>query len=94
MGFNLSGYFNWGSKFHPYQLKLQSLLEKHAKGSNREYVIHPHGLSGDGTENMINRLEKIIEEDPLQGLSFDYGIVLAGLDSQLLISRNKRPELS
>eukprot|EP01114_Cavostelium_apophysatum_P019876 TRINITY_DN6518_c0_g1_i1.p1 TRINITY_DN6518_c0_g1~~TRINITY_DN6518_c0_g1_i1.p1 ORF type:complete len:233 (-),score=22.02 TRINITY_DN6518_c0_g1_i1:83-679(-) len=65
------GYYCRGYKFHPYALKLQSLLD--AKHSPKQFEIVNEGISGDTTANMVHRMSSALKQ-----AHYDYAIVLGG----------------
>jgi len=66
------GYYARGFQVHPYTIKLQQLLEKNHK--KRKFQIHNHGVSGETSRLIRNRLDEILSGE----ISFSFAILLAG----------------
>jgi len=84
------GYYSYGRKFHPYSTKLQQLLENNFKSS--KWQVLPSGLSGESTEEMIERLPGEIETQISHGIQFEYIIILGGTND--LGNTRMKPEES
>eukprot|EP00300_Choanocystis_sp_HF-7_P022142 c21295_g1_i1.p1 GENE.c21295_g1_i1~~c21295_g1_i1.p1 ORF type:complete len:228 (-),score=39.90 c21295_g1_i1:34-717(-) len=54
------GYFHYGCDFHPYALSLVDRLRAH--DSMHDCIIAEAGLSGEGTDTMVARLDKLLAE--------------------------------
>ena len=64
------GYYFFGRKFHPYSLRLQSLVDSKltsekstnaTKNLPSKISVCQHGVSGERTSSMVQRLPKVIE---------------------------------
>jgi lysophospholipase L1-like esterase len=63
------GYYRFGTKFHPYSLKLESLLVQHGA-----FDVMNLGHSGEETWQMVRRLEQILQ----RSFKYDYVCILGG----------------
>eukprot|EP01111_Echinosteliopsis_oligospora_P012846 TRINITY_DN4459_c0_g1_i1.p1 TRINITY_DN4459_c0_g1~~TRINITY_DN4459_c0_g1_i1.p1 ORF type:complete len:207 (-),score=34.08 TRINITY_DN4459_c0_g1_i1:132-752(-) len=65
-----AGYYMKGHMFHPYTIKLQSLLNK-----DGNYQLENQGRSGEGTTKMAERLKLHLSNNPSK---YKYAIILGG----------------
>eukprot|EP01111_Echinosteliopsis_oligospora_P012847 TRINITY_DN4459_c0_g1_i2.p1 TRINITY_DN4459_c0_g1~~TRINITY_DN4459_c0_g1_i2.p1 ORF type:complete len:131 (-),score=24.92 TRINITY_DN4459_c0_g1_i2:25-417(-) len=68
-----AGYYMKGHMFHPYTIKLQSLLNK-----DGNYQLENQGRSGEGTTKMAERLKLHLSNNPSK---YKYAIILGGIFS-------------
>ena len=66
------GWCEFGTRFHPYALKLQNLMESECKTESIDIVNK--GVSGETTDEMNARLPEVLDE----GGPFDIVIILGG----------------
>lgn len=66
------GWYSFGTKFHPYTCKLQSLLE--SLSTSKSFNIVNKGVSGETTDQMNARLPLVVGRDG----PFDLAIILGG----------------
>lgn len=83
------GYHSHGMRFHPYANKLEELLEASFPVTNtaREddarrivapFLLHQRGVSGEFTDEMVHRLEPILEHAAASGHPYDIVCILGG----------------
>lgn len=84
-----AGFHSHGMRFHPYANKLEELLEASfpVKSSAREgderriavpFLLHQRGVSGEFTDEMVDRLEPILEHAKASGHPYDIVCILGG----------------
>lgn len=85
------GYHSHGMRFHPYANKLEELLEASfpatatapREGDERRiavppFLLHQRGVSGEFTDEMVERLEPILEHAKASGHPYDIVCILGG----------------
>ncbi|GFR40616.1 hypothetical protein Agub_g1197 [Astrephomene gubernaculifera] len=76
------GYYNYGTRFHPYSLKLQQLLDEN--GYNVK--VSERGLSGERVvddqpdSGMVVRLPKLLDYSAAEGRNFSWVVILGGIN--------------
>ncbi|CAF1442311.1 unnamed protein product [Didymodactylos carnosus] len=77
------GFYNYGMLYHPYTLKLESLLKSHyaSLDPNMQIEVVNQGLSGEAVlETMQNRLEQVLAN---QTTKFDWVLIFAGTNDTM-----------
>ncbi|KAG2436801.1 hypothetical protein HXX76_006325 [Chlamydomonas incerta] len=71
------GYYNHGTQFHPYALKLQELLTK----NGFSVKVEERGESGElVTQGMVHRLPALLRESEARGLKYSWVVILGGIN--------------
>jgi len=60
------GYYNYGTKFHPYSIRLGELL-------TNDYIIENHGVSGETSRMMVPRFQTAVSNNV-----YKYAVILGG----------------
>ncbi|RMX51187.1 hypothetical protein pdam_00004084 [Pocillopora damicornis] len=83
------GWCEFGTRFHPYTLKLQNLIESECKTESIDIVNR--GVSGETIDEMNARLPEVLDE----GGPFDIVIILGGTnDLGMRLDENGEPLFS
>eukprot|EP00198_Chlamydomonas_reinhardtii_P004034 XP_001693370.1 predicted protein [Chlamydomonas reinhardtii] len=71
------GYYNHGTQFHPYAIKLQQLLLQ----NGYSVKLEQRGESGElVTRSMVNRLPALLRESEARGVKYGWVIILGGIN--------------
>lgn len=80
------GWCEFGTRFHPYTCKLQSLIQSRSKTASVDIVNR--GVSGETTDQMNTRLPLVLDKDG----PFDVVIILGGTnDLGMSLDKNGEP---
>ncbi|KAG2436802.1 hypothetical protein HXX76_006325 [Chlamydomonas incerta] len=87
------GYYNHGTQFHPYALKLQELLTKNGfsvkveeRGESGELVTQAdtdtpgRDAHGPHRPGMVHRLPALLRESEARGLKYSWVVILGGIN--------------
>jgi lysophospholipase L1-like esterase len=67
------GFYSMGMKYHPYSIKMNSLLEE----DKFNYTVIDSGINGEQTESMVERIQQEIQSS---GVKFHTVILYAGVN--------------
>ncbi|KAG2444098.1 hypothetical protein HYH02_009040 [Chlamydomonas schloesseri] len=71
------GYYNHGTQFHPYAIKLHQLL----KSNGLSVKVDERGHSGElVTASMVRRLPALLRESEARGVKYSWVIILGGIN--------------